>query len=180
MQQPAWLSAAWAELGVREVKGSKNEARVLAYYREAGHGEVGNDEVPWCAAFMGAMLKRGGCEGSGSLMARSYLKWGVALTEAELGAVAVLSRGSDPALGHVGFVIGATKGKVFLLGGNQSDSVNISAFDARKVLGFRWPLEAPEAAKVPAAAVPPPADNDIGDDATPEPDVFSQALANVL
>ena len=88
MQQPAWLAAAWAELGVREVKGSKNEARVLAYYREAGHGEIGNDEVPWCAAFMGAMLKRGGCEGTGSLMARSYLEWGVALTEAKLGAVA--------------------------------------------------------------------------------------------
>lgn len=170
MEQPAWLAAAWAELGVREIKGRKHDARVLSYYREAGHAEIGNDEVPWCAAFLGAMLKRGGCESSGSLMARSYLKWGVPLDEAKPGAVAVLSRGSNPALGHVGFIVGAAKGKVFLLGGNQSDSVSIAAFDAKKVLGFRWPAQA-----VPRETQ--------GDDVPGEAagdDIFAQSLAHVL
>ena len=41
-----------------------------------------------------------------SLLARSYASWGERLDEPRIGAVAVLSRGSDPALGHVGFVIG--------------------------------------------------------------------------
>ena len=119
---------------------------------------------------------------TGSLMARSYLEWGVALTEAKLGAVAVLSRGSNAALGHVGFVIGASKGKVFLLGGNQSDSVTISAFDARKVLGFRWPAEATKSAEVPAAIPPPTAvfDDNAGNDVAADADVFARALANVL
>ncbi len=179
MEQPAWLAAAWAEFGVREVKGSKNDARVMSYYRESGHSGIGNDEVPWCAAFMGAMLKRGGCDGSGSLMARSYLKWGVPLQEAKSGAVAVLSRGSNPALGHVGFVVGAAKGKIYLLGGNQSDSVNVAAFDAKKVLGLRWPVE--QMAPVEGAAQ----QNDgrlepAPETATSDDDVFAPALAHVL
>lgn len=183
MEQPAWLAAAWAELGVREIKGSKHDARVMAYYRESGHTEIGNDEVPWCAAFTGAMLKRGGCAGTGSLMARSYLTWGVPLDGARLGAVAVLSRGADPALGHVGFVVGAAKGKIYLLGGNQSDSVSVAAFDAKKVLGLRWP--APEEVPSRTGAAPDGAPQETGpDESEREPvwadDVFAQALAHVL
>jgi uncharacterized protein (TIGR02594 family) len=178
MEQPAWLAAAWAEVGVREIKGSKHDARVMAYYRESGHAQIGNDEVPWCAAFMGAMLKRGGCEGSGSLMARSYLKWGVPLQDAKLGAVAVLSRGADPALGHVGFVVGAAKGKIYLLGGNQFDSVSIAAFDAKKVLGLRWP--APQQAPVQDLSAQDAGADEPAREAAQSDDVFARALAHVL
>jgi uncharacterized protein (TIGR02594 family) len=173
MEQPAWLAAAWAELGVREIKGARHDARVLAYYREAGHAQIGNDEVPWCAAFLGAMLKRGGLKGTNSLMARSYLNWGVPLKEAKLGAVAVLSRGSNPALGHVGFVVGAAKGKVFLLGGNQSDSVNIAAFDSKKILGLRWP----SSHALEPAPRPPVQPDGATDGADP---IFERALVHVL
>lgn len=178
MEQPAWLAAAWAELGVREIKGSKHDARVMAYYRESGHRGIGSDEVPWCAAFLGAMLKRGGYQGSGSLMARSYLKWGVPLQVAKPGAIAVLSRGADPALGHVGFVVGAAKGKIYLLGGNQSDSVSVAAFDAKRLLGLRWPAprDVPQQDVSRADAVQhEPARADAHSD-----DVFALALAHVL
>ncbi|WP_045836055.1 TIGR02594 family protein [Hyphomicrobium sp. 99] len=139
MDQPAWLAAAWAEFGVREIPGKENAAEILRYFREAGDSSVESEETPWCAAFAGAMLKRAGCEGTGSLLARSYLDWGISLDEPRFGAVAVLARGDDPTAGHVGFVIGATGEKLYLLGGNQSDAVTVAPFDAARLLGFRWP-----------------------------------------
>lgn len=139
MDQPPWLAAAWAAFGVSEAPGSANANDVLAYYSEAGHGEIKDDSVPWCAAFLGAMLKRSGITGTGSLLARSYLTWGEAADTARAGAVAVLSRGDDPNAGHVGFLLGQAQGRVFLLGGNQTNKVSVEAFDAHRVLGYRWP-----------------------------------------
>ena len=111
-----------------------------------------HDEVAWCAAFVGACLERAGLATTRSLMARSYLRWGAALDELRSGAVAVLSRGTDPAAGHVGFLIGETAGHVILLGGNQSDAVTVAAFPNSRLLGLRWPQEQPLAAGPAGAA----------------------------
>jgi uncharacterized protein (TIGR02594 family) len=99
MDQPAWLAAAWAEFGVREIPGKDDAPEILRYFREAGDTNAEADATPWCAAFLGSMLKRGGQAGTGSLLARSYLAWGDALDTPRLGAVAVLSRGDDPNAG---------------------------------------------------------------------------------
>lgn len=142
MDQPRWLAEAWAEFGVREIAGPASEARILALYRDAGHGPVRSDDVPWCAAFVGACLKRAGLPHTGSLMARSYARWGEAAEGHRIGAVAVLTRGADPALGHVGFLMGRTGSKIFILGGNQNNSVSVAAFDASRLIALRWPVEA--------------------------------------
>jgi uncharacterized protein (TIGR02594 family) len=141
MDQPAWLAAAWAEFGVREILGKDDSAEILRYFRDAGDAHTETEETPWCAAFAGAMLKRGGQTGTGSLLARSYLDWGISLDEPRLGAIAVLSRGNDPTTGHVGFVLGDTPDKLYLLGGNQGDAVSVAPFDRARLLGFRWPKE---------------------------------------
>ena len=119
MNQPRWLAPAWADLGVLEAPGSDNNPKVVAYYADAGHPGVEADAVAWCAAFVGACLQRAGIAGSSSLMARSYLDWGRALDAPRTGAVAVLSRGTDPSLGHVGFLVGITDAAVILLGGGK-------------------------------------------------------------
>ncbi len=141
MDQPKWMVEAWRLLGEREVAGRRDNPDIVALYRDAGHPKIDNDEVAWCAAFAGACLVRAGVSGTRSLMARSYLKWGVALSEGRLGAVTVLTRGANPAYGHVGFWIGETRSRVILLGGNQGDAVSVSAFDRGRLLGFRWPTE---------------------------------------
>jgi uncharacterized protein (TIGR02594 family) len=169
MNQPTWLDAAWAEFGVREKPGTSNDPRVLNYYREAGHNEVATDETPWCAAFVGAMLARSGVAHSGSLMARSYLRWGVALDAPRVGALAVLTRGSDPFAGHVGFFVGATGDRIFLLGGNQNDAVTVAAFDAARLIGYRWPTTTDA-----LGAAPLPSEAQGGRDH------FADALAHVL
>jgi uncharacterized protein (TIGR02594 family) len=142
MEQPRWLTAAWAELGTKEVAGNNDNSAVVSYFRETGQNEPLHDETPWCAAFAGAMLARGGEQHTGSLLARSYLSWGEALSEPRPGAITVLERAGDPNAGHVGFLIGMSGKHVFLLGGNQGDSVSVAAFDAAHVLAYRWPKSA--------------------------------------
>ena len=144
--QPVWLARAWAELGESEVPGSADNAAILGYARQIGHGEVGHDEVPWCAAFVGACLERAGTASTRALAARSYLDWGEARAEPRAGAITVLSRGGDPSQGHVGFLIGWTQTHVMLLGGNQGNAVSVAGFPRTRVVGMRWPAAAPAVA----------------------------------
>jgi uncharacterized protein (TIGR02594 family) len=162
MPQPAWMDHAWAEIGQREVAGAADNPRILAFYREVGHADATHDEVAWCAAFVGAALQRAGVAGTGSLLARSYLGWGVALETGRLGAIAVFSRGSDSATGHVGFYLDGDDNRVFILGGNQGDAVSVTAIERGRLLGLRWPQ--------PAAAAP---TKDVKS-------IFDIALAHVL
>jgi uncharacterized protein (TIGR02594 family) len=156
--QPPWLAAAWRELGQKEIAGGADNARIVGYFREAGHAAIKDDETAWCAAFLGAMLERVGRRSTRSLRARSYVTWGTGIETPRLGAVAVLTRGSDPALGHVGFVVGETDDALYLLGGNQSNAVTVQAFSRSRLLALRWPdaggpiVEAPVVATVDSEA----------------------------
>jgi len=149
MDQPQWLAEAWAELGQREVSGGADNPRIAALFRDAGQPTPLHDEVAWCAAFVGACLERAGLTSTRSLMARSYLRWGAPLEEGRFGTVAVLSRGSDPNAGHVGFLLGETAEHIYLLGGNQSDAVTVAAFPKARLIGLRWPQ--PQSAAAPAS-----------------------------
>lgn len=140
--QPAWLTLAAGENGIAEGAGKKNNPRVVAYYKDAGFPGIKNDAVAWCAAFVGAMLHRAGQKPSGSLAARSYERWGVGIKHPVLGCIATKKRGSGWQ-GHVGFVVGASKTEIFLLGGNQSDAVNVAAFKRSDITAYRWPSGVP-------------------------------------
>lgn len=178
-----WMAVAWALYGVQEAPGKATNATVRALYRDAGHPHVRDDAVPWCAAFVSAVLERAGVPSTRSLRARSYLSWGTAIDGPMLGAIAVLSRGSNPAYGHVGFVVGSTARHVFLLGGNQSDAVTVARFPMSRVLGYR--MDRPPSANSRTTETPVP-DNaatsqrrDLGDDNNTE-DRFAAALQHVL
>ena len=138
MQQPSWMAEAWRELGQSELPGSADNPRIVAMFDELGHPDQ-SDETAWCAAFVGACLERAGISSTRSLRARSYLEWGVAADNPQAGAIVVLRRGSDPTLGHVGFLIGTTDAAIIVLGGNQSNAVTVATFDRDLVLGFRIP-----------------------------------------
>lgn len=134
---PKWLHLARAELGTKEAPGAANNPRVVQYYIDATGGTRHVDAVPWCSAFVGAMLKRAGREGSGSLMARSYLNWGIKCDPIP-GAIVVFSRGKPP-FGHVAFLESIADTYVTVIGGNQADAVTRARFPRSKVLGYRWP-----------------------------------------
>lgn len=157
-----WLTHAWTDLGLAAIPGPATEPRVTAYYADAGHIEVTGDDVAWCAAFVGACLKRAGLPNTRSLLARSYLSYGTILSDARPGAIAIFSRGSDPALGHVAFVVGETSDALIVLGGNQSNAISVIAMPRDRLLGLRWP---PTAAPQPQSSADP---------------AFERAFAHVL
>ena len=127
------------EVGTKEIVGDRHNPVVLGYFADAGHPEIVDDETAWCAAFMGAMLKRSGLKNTGSLAARSYMKWGspIALSEAMPGDIVVFQRGDSAWQGHVGFYVKHDDYDVWVLGGNQANAVNVSKYRVSKLLGVR-------------------------------------------
>lgn len=100
------------------------------------------DEVAWCSAFVNGVAMEAGFEhfdkGHGSALARMWLHKGTVVEQPILGDVVVLWRGSkDAVTGHVGFFIRETENYIYILGGNQSNQVNITPFSKTRLLGYR-------------------------------------------
>ena len=126
------------EYGTKGVLGANNNARILTYFTQAGFKQVKDDETAWCAAFINFCLDKAGANGSGSLMARSFLKYGKESPKPKIGDLVVLWRGTkDGTFGHVGFFVNETATTVYILGGNQSNEVNIKEFPKAQVLSYR-------------------------------------------
>ncbi|AMS41146.1 TIGR02594 family protein [Aminobacter aminovorans] len=140
MSDARWLERARAYIGVREFPGPKHNNIIVRWW-EAIRAPFRDDETPWCAAFVGAVLEESGIRSTRLASARSYLKFGSKLPEACMGCIVVFWRGSPSGWsGHVGFVVGKDKaGNLMVLGGNQGDEVNIKPFGRNRVLGYRWP-----------------------------------------
>ena len=140
-------------VGITEAPGSRDNDQILAMLRlDADWPD--HDEVPWCSAFVNYVAWLLRLPRSKSLRARSWLEVGlpVALHHASVGFdVVILSRGSGSqpgpsvinAPGHVGFFAGwdghneNRNARIHLLGGNQSNSVSLSTYDADRILGIR-------------------------------------------
>ena len=138
---PLWFALAQKELGIKEAPGFANNPAVEAYFRDSGKGKQ-PDSVPWCAAFVGAMLERAGQRGTGFWAAQSYLNWGKALAQPIQGCIVVFKRGNSSWQGHVAFFDRMNKdGSIRVLGGNQADQVSYANFSTRNLLGYRWPKE---------------------------------------
>lgn len=133
----AIIEAAGRHVGVQEWPGAKSNPAVEVFFARAGHPGL-TDDVPWCAAFVGAVLAECGVTGTGSLMARSYARWGVevARSDAMPGDVVVFPRGQPPS-GHVGFFVRYEGDRVIIRGGNQGDRVSDAAMPAAQILAIR-------------------------------------------
>jgi uncharacterized protein (TIGR02594 family) len=148
-----WLDLAKAEIGTKEKAGKAINPKIKAYYEEAGHPYIKDDAVPWCAAFVGAMLGRAGLKGTGALTARSYLTWGKPLKKPVPGAIMVFKRGNSEWQGHVAFYVDEDATHYRVLGGNQSNSVSVAKYSKDTLLGIRWPSTFAKSRTVAAQAV---------------------------
>lgn len=133
---------------IKELPGNSHNPFVQWCHSLCGLGPDQPDEVPWCSSFMNAIALIARLPRSRSAAARSWLVIGakVELPEAQVGNdVVVLQRGSGVqpgpedlnAPGHVGLFSGSAGGGVWVLGGNQSNSVTRQWFPESKVLGVR-------------------------------------------
>lgn len=146
------LKMAMNEIGVKEVVGSGNNAKVEEYHRYASKSNNTDqpDSVPWCSSFIcwviehcipeynNPRLKPMGS--TNSMMARSWLKWGVSTKKDPLpGDIVVFYRGQKSGWkGHVSFLIRKNAdGSLVCLGGNQSDEVNLTTYNDAKLLDIR-------------------------------------------
>ena len=132
--------------GIKEVGGSVDNPQIMAMLR-LDNSWPGNDEVPWCSAFVNYICWLLRLPRSNSLLARSWLTVGVPISKADAkkGDIVVLKRGKGEqpgpevldAPGHVGFFAGFMDQFVEVLGGNQGDTVKISRYPAKNILGIR-------------------------------------------
>lgn len=147
--EPKWLTLARAEIGVQEIKGPQSNEKILEYFKDAGHDEIDNEDVAWCAAFTSAILKRAGVaplQPSKSLGARNYERWGIPLTSPRLGAIGVKYRaGGSPKdwTGHVGIIVAANPTTIWMISGNSRNRVGIDAFRRVEFTAYRWPNDIP-------------------------------------
>lgn len=121
-------SIAKAHIGLHERKHPAKIRKIVG---------VNPQRTPWCGAFVGAVVKRDGKNPPpGYMKAASWRGWGkpVKLKQARKGDVVVIrtKRGY-----HVGFYAGAEKGRVKLIGGNQSNQVKVTAYRASSVRAIR-------------------------------------------
>jgi uncharacterized protein (TIGR02594 family) len=149
-----------AEVGTVEWRDGNNP-KVVAYFKDSGNAGVKDDATAWCAAFVGAMLKRAGRKGTGMLTARSYLDWGIPVDrkDAKPGDIVIFKRGNSSWQGHVAFFVKDRGDVIDVLGGNQSNAVNVKGYSATSLLGIRRdPLASkPVAASKPAPPIAKPA-----------------------
>jgi uncharacterized protein (TIGR02594 family) len=132
------MEIALGEYGTKGVPGLTHNPEVLTYFRAPGFKWVKDDETAWCAAFINWAFWKAGLKVPGTLAARSFLKVGKKTLAPKMGDLVVFWRISkDSPYGHVGFFIKATKDVVYVLGGNQSNAVNVSTFPLSQVLEYR-------------------------------------------
>ncbi|MFS4439565.1 TIGR02594 family protein [Paracoccaceae bacterium GXU_MW_L88] len=149
---PSWVVNAMQYIGVEEVIGSANNPTIMKWAEDLNIRYDG-DDVPWCGLFVAAMLRSESPDAPLPklvLRARAYLDVNKVIdpSNAKIGDMVIFWRESmESGKGHVGFYMGKAKDQIFVLGGNQRDSVSIQLYSATRLLGVRRPkVKQPEAA----------------------------------
>lgn len=124
--------------GTYELKGADHNPAILQWAKDLG-SKVGidytEDEIPWCGLYVGICVKRAGFEPVNiCVRAKEWLGFGVSVEAPALGDVLVFDRRGG---GHVGFYVGEDDTAYHVLGGNQSNQVNIRRINKDRFIGAR-------------------------------------------
>ncbi len=138
-----FMEIAEKEIGVHEWETNDNP-RIILYDKSTSLGAK-SDHVPWCSSFVNWVVEQTSKElnipdlvGTHSASARSWCLWGKEIKEPVRGCIVVMSRGTNPSLGHVGFFDkhNAT-GLTHILSGNWADSVGYGNIHPETILSYR-------------------------------------------
>ena len=133
----AHIAIARSYLGLSEINASNRHPTIDAWAKTlSGEWLLGQ---PWCGTFCAQVFKEAGL---GHKIPKEFFRakaWenaGTKLDKPAYGCIVTFTRDGG---GHVGFVVGKTsKGMLKVLGGNQSNQVNIMDFDPKRVTAYRW------------------------------------------
>ncbi len=158
-----WMTEAHSLIGTREVPGAGSNPVIMSWGNRLGARVLGiaygADSVPWCGLFAAHCVTQAGLKAPPiAIRAKAWATWGEGLsmvaTRPPLGAVAVFERKGG---GHVGFVDSVNRdGSLNIIGGNQSDAVNVRRFDRKRLIALRWPKGVAWALQAPWAAAAAP------------------------
>lgn len=110
---------------------------ILLWAKEVGINNYLHDSQAWCGLYIAVVAKRAGKEVvHDPLWAANWLNFGTPSNEAMFGDVLVFKR---PGGNHVGLYIGEDDRTYFVLGGNQSDMVDIIRIEKSRCRGIRRP-----------------------------------------
>lgn len=140
MNEAGWMTIAEREIGVKTFPDGESNPRITEYH-QGTNIEGYDDKAAWCSSFLNWVLCKSGYPGTSSALARSWLEWGIELSEPRKGCVVILERErADGWQGHVGFFLRIEADQIFLLGGNQLDEVRVHSYPISTILGYRWPI----------------------------------------
>lgn len=131
------IEVAKQHLGQQEIR----DRSALINFFKANNINCDPKTTPWCAAFINATERSVGNKGTGSLAARSFLKYGTKVEEDDAleGDIVIFARGSNGYSGHVTYFVkwDDDNNTVIVLGGNQSDMVCYSHYSQDRIIGIR-------------------------------------------
>lgn len=139
LDAPQYVKTALNEIGVYEIKGAKHHPRVIEYHQTTA-GKYSTDEVPWCGSFINwVMVQHDYLTVDYPERAKSWLAFDIPLDVPMMGAIAIKSRKGG---GHVTMIVGMnSEGKLWGVGGNQNNEVNLSLYDAAVFESFQVPCD---------------------------------------
>lgn len=92
----------------------------------------------WCATFMNMVLAKVGYSGTNSDAAKSFAQYGRRISQPQVGAIAVLTRGRTG--GHVGVVSGVdSQGNPIIISGNHGKRVGEAIYPSSRVIAYVMP-----------------------------------------
>lgn len=133
--------------GTLEKIGPGSNPEIISWAKECSI-DYPSDDIPWCGLFAAVVAKRSGwVPVKNPLWARNWLSFGTQPTKPGLGDVLIFSRDGG---GHVAFYVAEDSECYHVIGGNQSDSVNIIRIKKDRLLGARrpiWKIKQPESVR---------------------------------
>lgn len=137
---PPWMAEMHRRMGLHEVR----DNAVLSAWLRIGRYLGNPAKLPWCGdAMETCIVKTLPAEPvpNNPFWAQAWKDFGQDVGEPVVGAVGVIRWNASS--GHVGIVAHSDRSRVLLLGGNQSDSINLTWFNRSLFIAFRWPKSYP-------------------------------------
>lgn len=123
--------------GTIETPGAKNNPTIMGWAKATGLDRQGYsaDAVPWCGLWAAYVaLKAGKIAPKHPLWALNWAGFGTPVHQPCLGDVLTFTRNGG---GHVALYIGEDQTAYHVLGGNQSDAVNITRIEKKRLYRVR-------------------------------------------
>jgi uncharacterized protein (TIGR02594 family) len=138
-----WIDTALTQLGIKEYPGTRANPEIMKYHRAARYqasDDTGGINA-WCGSFVAWVMSEHGYKPpTPAARASAWKNFGKRIDQPIFGAIGFKKRDGG---GHVGFVVGQSydKQSLYILGGNQDNTVSISEYQRSIWEAFVIPTE---------------------------------------